>query len=152
MRRPHWGHHCSSSGHLIFIALISQLVNDIFKSSVRSRIVSTIYFFFFALKVKLCYFSRLQLLFSCTLKCVTVQYESLCPMVVKLTLWTTWRAVWSPLVSVEGPAPAGAVPRQPSCRSMHGKSGVEGFGGLVLLVYPRLIHQMRPLWGLACFS
>lgn len=36
------GHCCPLSGSLIFISPISQFVNDIFKSSVGSEIVSTI--------------------------------------------------------------------------------------------------------------
>lgn len=39
------GYCCSPTGRLIFISLIPQFVSDVFKSSVTSKIVSTISFF-----------------------------------------------------------------------------------------------------------
>ena len=78
-----WGHCCSPLGHLIFISLISQFVNDIFKSSVGSKIVSTIsFFFFFCMRGLNLPFFETEWLLSCNLKCVTFQCESLCPQSV----------------------------------------------------------------------
>lgn len=48
-----WGHCCLLPlGWLIFIAPILQFANDIFKSSVGSKIVSTEFSFFFFLTLK----------------------------------------------------------------------------------------------------
>ena len=77
-----WGHCYSPLGHLIFISLISQFVNDIFKSSVGSKIVSTISFFFFCMRGLNLLFFETKWLLSYNLKCLTFQFESLAPQSV----------------------------------------------------------------------
>lgn len=84
------GHCCSPLGHLIFISLISQFVNDIFKSSVGSKIVSTISFFFFCMRGLNLLFFETEWLLSYNLKCVTFQCESLGPQSVSWLFGPLW--------------------------------------------------------------
>ena len=127
-----WGHCHSPLGHLIFISLVSQFVNDIFKSSVGSKIVSTISFFFFFMRGLNLLFFETKWLLSYNLKCLTFQCESLAPQSVSWLFGPLWLAL---SCFVGGPTWRSCI-----CMILHRSSAwqVEG-GGIWWLVLLKIL-------------